>query len=888
MTSLLIGTALVLATAALARRLGGDALGLTAGVLAAVHPNLWQIDTILYPEALLALLVVAALVVAYAWRERPQRRLAAALGALIALGALTRGEAILYLPVLAVPWMLSSGEHPRRERLTHLGIAVAACLAVLAPWTIRNAIRFDEPVPLSTNGNELLVYANCDSAYRGVFAGYWDYQCQQRIREANGDPPGDESEQALAWRRIGVDYAKQHAGELPRVVTLRVLRQWDLFRPLQNVRLATIEGRDLDANAAGLLMYGGLAVAAVPGTIALRRRGIRVSPMLSTVIVITLTAAATYGSLRFRAPVEPVLCITGGAGILAAARWLRSYGARQRALAPDADPAAFVLGGRGGAGAKTSAALGVIAALIALPLRGLYATTGGNMEEGFMLVFPERMLRGAVPNRDFLHLYGPASLDVLALWYRVFGVSLAAERTFGLLQHVAIIAALFVLARPWGRVMATLVAALAVVYVLTPVGLTAMAWNGGLALALWSTVLAVRALHLPGGRPRVACAAAAGTLAGLALAYRPDLALATALVVGYAVRRGAPWRPVAMGAVVGLSPLWIHIARVGPTVAWRDMVLDPVVHLRAGRSLPRPPSWSHLDGALQAVAELVPPWWRVPALTASQALFLWFLAMLAAPLLLLAVAAVLRRDGAGTRATVMSAVALLAVGIVPQGWQRPDSTHLSWVTCVSFPFAVVALAELVRRRRPLRPPIGAALTGTAVVVALTLLVAPLYTFRYYLLHTRVGLGDVPRPFAVEHEGRRFYLGAYDAYLATEGVVRDLDRLAAPGERLLVGPSDLSRTYYSDAFIYYLFPELTPATRFVEMDPGLANAAGSGLAADVASADWVVLTRFWDGWVEPNDSLVAGSPEPMQVLADGFSVAGTYEDGLAVLYRRCDR
>ena len=40
---------------------------------------------------------------------------------------------------------------------------------------------------------------------------------------------------------------------------------------------------------------------------------------------------------------------------------------------------------------------------------------------------------------------------------------------------------------------ATVVGALAVFYVLTPIGLTAMAWNGGLALTLWSAVFAVRA-----------------------------------------------------------------------------------------------------------------------------------------------------------------------------------------------------------------------------------------------------------------------------------------------------------------------------------------------------------------------------------------------------------
>src|SRR5262245_16736218 len=73
---------------------------------------------------------------------------------------------------------------------------------------------------------------------------------------------------------------------------------------------------------------------------------------------------------------------------------------------------------------------GILAIVIALPLRGLYAATGSTMEEGFMLYFPERMTKGDVPNVDFLHLYGPASLHALVGWYGVFGHSLASERTF--------------------------------------------------------------------------------------------------------------------------------------------------------------------------------------------------------------------------------------------------------------------------------------------------------------------------------------------------------------------------------------------------------------------------------------------------------------------------
>ncbi|MET0909207.1 MAG: hypothetical protein ABWZ99_07035, partial [Ilumatobacteraceae bacterium] len=182
-----------------------------------------------------------------------------------------------------------------------------------------------------------------------------------------------------------------------------------------------------------------------------------------------------------------------------------------------ADPIAFVLGGRGGlwrrdrGALRTWAGLAAVAALVVIPLRGLYRFTGGTMEEGFMLYFPERIAAGDVPNVDFLHLYGPGSLHVLRWWYDVFGHSLAVERTFGLIQHLGIVFALFTLARAWGRAAATAVAAFAVFYVLTPIGLTAMAWNGALALILWSAVFAVRSTFVA-GRAQLLARVAAGVL----------------------------------------------------------------------------------------------------------------------------------------------------------------------------------------------------------------------------------------------------------------------------------------------------------------------------------------------------------------------------------------
>ena len=87
--------------------------------------------------------------------------------------------------------------------------------------------------------------------------------------------------------------------------------------------------------------------------------------------------------------------------------------------------------------------------------------------------------------------------------------------------------------------------------------------------------------------------------------------------------------------------------------------------------------------------------------------------------------------------------------------------------------------------------------------------------------------------------------------------------------MIAAPGDLSRTNYSDAYFYHLFPDLVPGTRYIEMDPGLADAEGSGLAEEVAASDWLILTDAADAWTEPNTSASSRSQAANQVVAEQF-------------------
>jgi len=120
--------------------------------------------------------------------------------------------------------------------------------------------------------------------------------------------------------------------------------------------------------------------------------------------------------------------------------------------------------------------------------------------------------------------------------------------------------------------------------------------------------------------------------------------------------------------------------------------------------------------------------------------------------------------------------------------------------------------------------------------------------------------------------------------ALQGLLDEINRLGGADERLFVGPRDLRFAISNDTFIYYLLPNLRPVSRYLEMNPGCANRPGSGLAADISNANWVILTSRYESWREPNASLVPGPGEPNEVVRREFCLVSQY--GEWKLLHRC--
>lgn len=505
----------------------------------------------------------------------------------------------------------------------------------------------------------------------------------------------------------------------------------------------------------------------------------------------------------------------------------------------------------------------VVAIVFLLPVPRMLHAPATSMEEGALLEYPVLVLHGEVPTRDFSSFDGPYTEWVPALADALGGPSVLVERSVGLAYRALLLVAVYALARRWGRA-AAVIAVLLCWAILAPFGAIAYSWVGGLAfstagLACMARINETREI----GRRRSRWILAGGFLMGSGLGFRPDLVLAVALsclviLPGGGRRRAGEWL---VGLAAGLAPYLALVALAGPLAVLRNLFWDPVVRLRPARTLPVPPSTSRISDFFSSVQAFVVGSHRWPGLALPAQLSALFWALVAI-LVVMIVAGVRRRLAGGPRETRLLAVAVFAAGLAPAMLQRLDITHMRLVGCLWVAFLPVAVVDLVRRGNRLARgrtfvAVGAgAAAGLAGVSSFYVAQAAAGAFLGISVH-----GQPSLPVAsVTNTGRVLPIGPPAAAEQVRALVGLVDREAKAGERLFVGPSDLRLTNYSDTWLYYLLPQLRPASYYLEMNPGVANRPGSRLATDIASADWIVLSSVWTGWTEPNASTRPGSPD----------------------------
>jgi hypothetical protein len=521
---------------------------------------------------------------------------------------------------------------------------------------------------------------------------------------------------------------------------------------------------------------------------------------------------------------------------------------REPLSTPRADCA--VTGGASSARRSLAVAALVLVALLLPLLRG-FDKPAKAMDEGSLLVYPELILKGNLPYRDFETFYGPANIYVLSGVYAVFGSSIPAERATGLIYRLLILAAVFCIARGWGVTLAAGATFIAGA-VLLNVGVVAYAWMGGMTCALWSIFIISKT------DSRVRCFFG-GMLAATALLFRPDLGPAVifgTLPLFLRMSRAAKLRYLG-GMCIGLLPLGLLTVAAGPQHVLDNLLLFPVFYGNAGRHLPLAQAAASVLGVLAVH-------------------------LIASGVNILGGVIALRRQPQPVAGRLLLGAALFAVALTYQAVQRIDGMHVRFAAFASLAILPISLFVLLSKTSflSLRQKTVIAVAAAVGFVATFAPALPVYVCSQVVAAFNP---NALQPFMLEQKGRRIPMATMPLVRITGALLDRIDRMSAPGDRLFVGPADLRRTNYNDTFLYHMLPQLRPATYFLEMNPGSANRSNSRLASDIRTADWLILNRAYDDWREPNSSSRNGSDEPNAVVLAEFMLYDEF--GPYLLFRR---
>jgi hypothetical protein len=151
----------------IAFRLLGRRTALVTTWIGALYLPWIDIGASLYSESLLIPLVIATCVATLEYRRTRRWFLLVSAGLLAGLAAMTHGNGLVLVPIVcAAVWRAGRlRTRPFEVRRLRSVLAVIAAAAVIAPWTVRNAVELHAFVPVATSlGNTLAGTYNSRSA----------------------------------------------------------------------------------------------------------------------------------------------------------------------------------------------------------------------------------------------------------------------------------------------------------------------------------------------------------------------------------------------------------------------------------------------------------------------------------------------------------------------------------------------------------------------------------------------------------------------------------------------------------------------------------------------------------------------------------------------------
>ncbi len=276
-----------------------------------------------------------------------------------------------------------------------------------------------------------------------------------------------------------------------------------------------------------------------------------------------------------------------------------------------------------------------------------------------MLQAPLRVLHGGVQGRDFDYFYGPVSLYVPALAYKIAAPTLIVERAVGAVYLAVLGVALYFVGRRWSFWIGLCMGATAVL--IGSLSISALPITGAIAFLVAAVAFATS------DRSDTARAWAVGLCLALSVDLRPDFAVWAVVLLVVLTLLGTARLATWVIAVAGLFPYLIVVIQAGWSPTFRTLVSDGL-RVSSERRIP-----FHLEPGNRGLLVVVGWAFVVGALVLGLML------------------------GRDRRGVGLVGLGVIGVCQVPEYLQRSDGTHAVYVTMVPLALVAPVVYELADR-----------------------------------------------------------------------------------------------------------------------------------------------------------------------------------------------
>ena len=465
-------------------------------------------------------------------------------------------------------------------------------------------------------------------------------------------------------------------------------------------------------------------------------------------------------------------------------------------------------------------------------------------DEGILLAYPDLILRGFEPYKDFSAIYTPGSFYVIALAFKVFGHTIIVERLVGFFYWYLMAGSIYLIGSRFSRSIG-LVTTLPIFLVMKIYPVGAYSMIGALGLTFTALMLSFRSLTASSScSARKYLPFLSGLLGGFALWFRQDVGVITiaALFFVYLSKKLDRMLLALSGIATSLIGLIIFLYQAGIEISIHNLVID-VLRNAPGRKLP-----------------------------------IFFGPVLITLFILIAgnigIAAVsYRKKFQNGQAELVLGIAIITLGLLPSALQRTDRWHVYYVGAPVFSLSIISIFIMVHNLEKL----------DLLEKFIKLTGIPIFLSAFIWIGLNYSKTKID-PIKIQSGERWIYYSHSHSANDLQRLINKTNTIGRSGNKLFIGPDDLRFTNENDSYLYFMFPNFIPSTRYIEMNPGVTNRPDSGLTEQIKNADLVILTSKHDQWHEPNASMIPGSSMPNLELRKSFCLYQRF--GYWQLMKRC--